>query len=161
MPITNNCANCGLEIEELKNCDNKWYSPDALWMHKVSSMVFCENAKVDYTGTEKATPMLDEYVVPQSSTTSPPPNFIPAYPTSYPVTNPVTPYQPPIVTSPPPTLYGFPLHCNHCYCIKQSGINYFPNGAVTNGEGPHRQCCKCKDVMAEEFLGIEKESDSF
>jgi len=38
--------------------------------------------------------------------------------------------------------------CEHCYCI--------PVLHSLNGTSPHRQCCKCGDIMAEEFISLPK-----
>jgi len=35
------------------------------------------------------------------------------------------------------------LACEHCYCKQPT---------AHNGEGEHRQCCKCGTVMAVQFL---------
>lgn len=45
--------------------------------------------------------------------------------------------------------YIEPIPCEHCYCILDKG-----QGTTT----PHRRCCKCGNVMAEEFIDFKKEN---
>jgi hypothetical protein len=50
----------------------------------------------------------------------------------------------PAMTVQPSTSVSFtPIPCNHCWCKA---------AAVALRDKPHRQCCKCSDVMAEEFV---------
>lgn len=39
------------------------------------------------------------------------------------------------------------LSCEHCYCKPAYGYG---------GTNPHRQCCKCGCVMAEEFIAKDQ-----
>lgn len=49
-----------------------------------------------------------------------------------------------------------PQACEHCYCWAaddSEGPFVWPK---VERYGPHRKCCKCGNVMAEEFLNVNK-----
>lgn len=64
-----------------------------------------------------------------------------------------TPYSPPAPNVPFPAIpFGgnWTAPCTeHCWCRKVEE----DEGRLSQ-QGPHRQCCKCFDYRAEEFLGI-------
>lgn len=58
-------------------------------------------------------------------------------------------YSYPYYTHTYPTYTVIPQYqCEHCYCIKDAHSS--------RGHGPHRGCCKCMSVLAEEFLDTGK-----
>lgn len=60
-----------------------------------------------------------------------------------------------------PSLWSYtPPPCDHCFCLKPNENGFFANGNFSDGEGPHRQCCKCKTLMAEQFIpALDKDGD--
>ena len=61
-------------------------------------------------------------------------------------------------STPTPTWNWFPpphLQCDHCFCVEEIVERKLPTRGMNEANfrtKPHRQCCKCGDIRAVEFI---------
>jgi hypothetical protein len=69
-------------------------------------------------------------------------------------------FQAPPFAPAPPSVFNY--SCEHCWCLEVTEGDPLPSPILSfypktfHGEGPHRRCCKCSDVMAEVFIDVIK-----